>query len=149
VLGRVGKVKTPKSRSTLPLDAELATLLLEYKQRTAPAAGPNDWVFENPRTGRPWRPSRIQTRYISPAGVKVTGRTIGWHNFRHTFSTMLRALGTDVKVQQELLCHADIHTTLNLYTQAVTAQKREAIGKVTRLVLSKKTDFAAIAAGTA
>jgi hypothetical protein len=51
---------------------------------------------------------------------------------------MLRSLGTDVKVQQELLRHADVRTTLNIYTQAVTAQKREAIGKVAQLVLPRK-----------
>lgn len=83
--------------------------------------------------------------HFSP-GVEVTGRTIGWHNFRHTFSTMLRALGADVNVQQELLRHADVRTTLNLYTQAVTAQKREAIAKVARLVLPKRTDSGPISA---
>ena len=51
---------------------------------------------------------------------------------------MLRALGTDVKVQQELLRHADVRTTLNIYTQAVMEQKREAIERVAELVLPKK-----------
>jgi site-specific recombinase XerD len=32
---------------------------------------------------------------------------------------MLRPLGVDLKVQQELLRHADIRTTMNIYTQAV------------------------------
>lgn len=137
VLGQVGRVKTPKSRSSLPLDPSLAALLISCKQLTAPYAGPSDWAFANPTTERPWRPSRLQTNYIRPAGIKVTGESIGWHNFRHTFSTMLRSLGTDVKVQQDLLRHADIRTTLNIYTQAATAQKREAMGKVIRLVLPK------------
>ena len=55
---------------------------------------------------------------------------LGWHNFRHTFSSMLRALGTDIKVQQELVRHADIRTTLNIYTQAPSVQKREAASRV-------------------
>jgi integrase len=49
---------------------------------------------------------------------------------------MLRAIGTDVKVQQELLRHADIQTTMNVYTQAVSEAKREAVNKVVRMVLS-------------
>jgi hypothetical protein len=32
---------------------------------------------------------------------------IGWHNFRHSLVTNLRAMGVDVKVAQELLRHAN------------------------------------------
>ena len=51
---------------------------------------------------------------------------------------MLRQLGVDVKVQQELLRHADISTTLNVYTQAVSEQKRSAHSSVVRIVLPVK-----------
>jgi site-specific recombinase XerD len=47
----------------------------------------------------------------------------------------MRAHGTDVKVQQELLRHADISTTLNIYTQAVSKQKRKAASKVVKTLL--------------
>lgn len=101
-------------------------------------AHPEQWVFENPARGKPWRPSHIQSKWIRPAGLQVTGENgIGWHNFRHTFSSMLRELGTDIKVQQELLRHADVRTTLQIYTQAPSAQKREAVGKLVRMVLPK------------
>jgi integrase len=139
VLGTVGKVKTPKSKSVMPLDPDLAVLLLEYKRSTAPQAWPERWAFENAERGKPWRASHIQSKWIRPAGLKVTGEDgIGWHNFRHTFSTMLRELGTDVKVQQELLRHADVRTTLQIYTQADSAQKRQAVGKLVRMVLPKR-----------
>jgi len=59
-----------------------------------------------------------------------------WHTFRHTFSSMLRANGEDLKVQQELLRHADIRTTMNVYTQAMSDQKRQAHTKIVRLVLN-------------
>jgi integrase len=47
-------------------------------------------------------------RYVWPAAkrAKITKR-IGWHTFRHTYSTLLRANGEDVKVVQELLRHAN------------------------------------------
>jgi len=51
-------------------------------------------------------------------------------NRRHTYSTLLHALGTTSAVQKELLRHANIQTTLNLYTQAVSEAKREAASKV-------------------
>jgi len=47
-----------------------------------------------------------------------------------------RQLGVDVKVQQELLQHADIRTTMNVYTQAVSADKRAAHSKVVRMVFA-------------
>ena len=50
-------------------------------------------------------------------------------------SSLLHALGVDLKVQQELLRHADIRTTMNIYTHAVPAALREANSKVVRLVL--------------
>jgi hypothetical protein len=49
---------------------------------------------------------------------------------------MLRSAGIDIKVQQELLRHANIQTTMNIYTQAVSDQKRAANSKVVEMVLS-------------
>ena len=43
--------------------------------------------------------------------------------------------GVDVKVQQELLRHADIRTTMNIYTQVVPQAMREAHGKVVEMLL--------------
>jgi hypothetical protein len=37
--------------------------------------------------------------------------------------------------QQELLRHADIQTTMNIYTQAVSEAKRDAVNKVVRMIL--------------
>ena len=43
-----------------------------------------------------------------------------------------------MKVQQELIRHADIRTTMNVYGKAMDASKREAHGKVVRMVLAAK-----------
>jgi hypothetical protein len=53
---------------------------------------------------------------------------------------MLRSAGTDIKVQQELLRHANIQTTTNIYTQAVSEQKRAANSKVVEMVLRRAPD---------
>ena len=44
----------------------------------------------------------------------------------------------DVKVQQALLRHADIRTTMNIYTQAIPKAVREANRKVVRSIMEKK-----------
>ncbi|MBZ5596951.1 MAG: hypothetical protein LAN83_01405 [Acidobacteriia bacterium] len=53
---------------------------------------------------------------------------------------MLRSLKVDVKVQQELLRHADIRTTMNLYTQAIPDDMREANSQAARMVLPRKPE---------
>jgi site-specific recombinase XerD len=58
---------------------------------------------------------------------------------RHTYSTLLNEYGTDVKVQQELLRHADIRTTMNIYTTALPERLRKANLKVVRLLLPTGT----------
>ena len=45
--------------------------------------------------------------FIRPAAVKIgIAQHVGWHTFRHTYSCLLAATKTDIKVMQELLRHA-------------------------------------------
>jgi integrase len=45
------------------------------------------------------------------------------------------AVGTPVGVQQKLMRHADIRTTMNIYGDAASADMREAHGKVVKMAL--------------
>ncbi len=128
VEGEVNDTKTEASESALPLDPDLAECLLAHRAGSRYATD-SDYVFAGP-TGKPPWPDGILTDHLKPAAVKVQIGAIGWHIFRHTYSTLLHALGTTPAVQKELLRHADIQTTLNIYTHAVSAEKREAASKV-------------------
>jgi len=57
---------------------------------------------------------------------------IGWHTFRHSFATVLKANGEDVKVVQESLRHANGRITLDVYTQGLMPTKRQAQGRVVK-----------------
>jgi integrase len=61
--------------------------------------------------------------------------SIGWHTFRHTYRSWLDETGAPMKVQQELMRHASIQTTMNVYGQAMASSKREANSKVVEMVL--------------
>jgi integrase len=56
-------------------------------------------------------------------------------SFRHSLATNLRALGVDIKVAQELLRHASSRTTLDIYTRAISQQKRDANAKVVEMMM--------------
>jgi integrase len=56
-------------------------------------------------------------------------------NRRHTYRTLLDETGAPMKVQQELMRHASIQTTMNVYGQALSSTKRQANSKVVQMVL--------------
>jgi integrase len=55
---------------------------------------------------------------------------------RHTYRSWLDAVGTPIAVQQKLMRHADIRTTMNIYGDVVTDEIRQAHSKVVRMALS-------------
>ena len=126
-------VKTVYSRAGMPLDPALAEVLLNW-QRTSEFNRPEHWIFASPyKAGKkPRHPWRVQQQHISPAAVRCGIGHIGWHTFRHTFRSLLDETGAPLKVQQELMRHADIRTTMNIYGKAMETSKREAHGKVVR-----------------
>jgi len=132
VRGEVNLTKTEASEGALPLDPDLAELLLKHKTRQN-RSGLDDYVFGNAE-GQPRWPESMLAKRVKPAAIRAKIGNVGWHTFRHTYSTLLHALGTTPAVQKELLRHANIRTTLNVYTQAVSAEKRSAASRVARLL---------------
>jgi integrase len=132
----VGSCKTEASQKPVPLDRRLVDALLGWKSKTE-YNKPEDWVFASPdHQGRkPYWDQSIMRNIIRPRAREagITTR-FGWHAFRHTYSTLLRANRADIKVMQELLRHASSMVTLETYTQAITAQKREAQSSVVDLI---------------
>jgi integrase len=85
---------------------------------------------------QPYWPDNLMKRYIKPVARKAgINKNIGWHTFRHSFGTLLKANGEDVKTVQELLRHANSRITLDVYTQAVNSHKRAAQSKVVRMMV--------------
>jgi len=92
--GKVGSCKTAVSRTSIPLPLFVAAELWTWKETTC-YAGPDDWTFASLRSkGRkPFYPDMVM-KQIRPATARAgSTRRIGWHTFRHTYSTMLIANG--------------------------------------------------------
>jgi integrase len=136
-----GGPKTEASQKDVPLDAQLAESLFTWRQRCAyPASG--DWVFASPhmKGKQPYWPGTMWRYYGRPAlkRAKVT-KNVTYHTFRHTFGTLLNANGENPKVVQELLRHASLKVTTDVYMQAVNSQKREAQSKLVNLVMKAES----------
>jgi integrase len=59
---------------------------------------------------------------------------IGNGSAGHTYSTLLRGLGAEFKVMQELMRHSSLRSKIDIYTQAVTPSNRAAQAAVLSLV---------------
>jgi integrase len=90
---------------------------------------------------RPYWGQAILRKYVRPVAQRVgIQKCIGWHTFRHTYSTLLRSVGTEFKVMQELLRHSTLRSTLDVYTQAITPAKHAAQAAVLSLVFSREAN---------
>lgn len=134
VNGRVDEVKTEYSADHVPLDPALADVLLAHRERCVPTK--EGWLFANPVTNRPFHAGMIKKRHIGPAGAAAgIGNGIGWHTFRHSYRAWLDDIGAPMSVQKELMRHASIQTTMNVYGKAMSDSKRQANSKVVRMFL--------------
>jgi integrase len=138
VEGKVNLTKTEASEGVLPLDAGLAQSLLAHRAASDYVMD-TDFVFAG-ETGKPRWKDCLLADYIKPAAASAGIGVVGWHTFRHTYSTLLHAFGTTPAVQKELLRHANIQTTLNLYTQAISDEKRGAASKIVGLLYESVLD---------
>jgi len=135
VSGKVYATKTEASLKPLPIDPELAEVLLLHRRQAVYVADA-DYVFAG-NSGKPRWQGTMLTDYIRPAAARDKIGKVGWHTFRHTFSSsILHNAGTHMAVQKELLRHADISTTMNMYSQAASPAKREAVHQVARALLN-------------
>jgi integrase len=133
---QVDEVKTAESRRRMSIDACLLNVLKAWKQTTQ-FPNSEDWMFASPvQLGRlPWSYDQIWRVYQKAAKAAGIGG-LGTHSLRHTYRSWLDSVGTPVGVQQKLMRHADIRTTMNVYGDAATDQMTEAHSKVVGLALN-------------
>lgn len=124
--------KTESSLRTVPLVPEIAYRLQKlphkgeflFSTRNGTLLHPRnfnrdyDRFFEQLREAEPW------VRYLSP------------HCCRHTFATLTRESGADLRVLQELLGHTDIKTTAR-YSHANLASMHDAVQGLRTSILTE------------
>jgi integrase len=138
VRNHFGDTKTEASHKPVPLHPSVVKCLKAWREES-PYAAEADFLFPSLRRGgkQPLSPDTLLKKVIRPAVERagIKNKRIGWHSFRHSLATNLRAAGVDLKTAQELLRHANSRITLEVYTHAISATKREANNRVMQMVL--------------
>ncbi len=138
VRNHFGDTKTEASRKPVPLHPSVAKTLAVWRAET-PYPADDDFVFPSKRLHgkKPVSPDMVLKKIIRPAlnRAGIEDKVIGWHSFRHSLATNLRAAGVDLKTAQELLRHANSRITLEVYTMAISSTKREANDRVMQMML--------------
>jgi integrase len=87
---------------------------------------------------QPFWPENLIKNHVRPAAIRAgITKPVSWHSFRHTLSTWLRQHSEDPKLVQELLRHASVRTTMDVYTHAFLEPKRQAQERVVKKLAGK------------
>ena len=107
--------KTEAGKRTIPLTAEIILMLQNRKKKHS-----REYVFGS---NKPLEPRTLQYRFAALLKKCNISRR-NFHTLRHTFASRFVALGGDVKSLSEILGHANVRTTMQLYVHPSLEQKR-------------------------
>jgi len=123
--------KTPRSIAVLPMNTALEAKLRDYIQ--------NHWkpnarqiLFPNRQGDRPRSRESVVVFGLKPVLKKlgIPSHDVGLHAFRHGLATELVEAAAPLTVLQHQLRHADIKTTLKLYSHVIPQSQRDAMEQV-------------------
>lgn len=116
-----GDTLAPEKRASLNQLIVLAEKLAACPP--VPTSGP---IFSS-RRGTALNMNNLLNRQILPALTKAKLEWHGFHSYRRGLGTNLKRLGVDLKTIQEILRHAHIATTADIYVKEVSEQAAEAM----------------------
>jgi integrase len=126
-----GTFDTPKTEAAvrlIPLSGAAVSLLADWKAR-AKKTDSDSLVFST-WSGKPIAPNNILRRWIFPACDALGMKRATWLTFRRTYSSWAHEKGVPGKVIAQLMGHAKVDTTLNVYTQVIDGSVRAAVDKL-------------------
>lgn len=140
--------KTEKGKRIIPLIENILSALKEYKKAEIERFKLLEWdditikqylktglVFCN-ELGKPIEPRNFIRKFhslLKKAGLPKTNV----HSLRHLFATRGLESGIDLKTMQELLGHANISITGDIYSHVSYEVKREAVNRLNNLFAAK------------
>jgi site-specific recombinase XerD len=126
---RVEQGKGRKDRYVM-LSAQLLGILRTYWRLARPAY----WLFPSRDGQHPLHPTALHGACRSACAASALGKRVTVHTLRHSFATHLLENGTDIRIIQALLGHANLQTT-SRYTRVATSMISRTSSPLDRLRL--------------
>src|SRR5579863_2768198 len=114
-----GTIKIERTKGGKDRYVMLSETLRGYLRQYCAAARPKVFLFENPRTGKPFDDTTIQRAFHLARQKAGITKKVTPHSLRHSFATHLLENGTDIRRIQVLLGHSSVGTT-QVYTHVAT-----------------------------
>jgi integrase len=131
----MSEAKTARGRRQLRLTPTVVRSLrqhqarqMEERQAVGPAWEDNNLVFPN-GLGRPMEHGNLLRRYFWPLLRKAGLPRIRFHDLRNTAATLLLLGGINPKIVSEMLGHASVAITLDLYSHVLPDMQRDATNR--------------------
>ena len=124
-------ITTPKTKNAnreIPINKDFLEILKKVKSDKKHYILTGNDKYIEPRTYR---------KYFNKVLDKLKIKHFNFHSLRHTFATNCISLGVDYKTVSELLGHANVNITLNLYVHPRYSQKKKCIDLVCKVFQEK------------
>lgn len=123
--------KTKESVAVLPMNTDLEAKLRDYIHNHW-KPNPGQILFPNFNGDRPRSRESVVVYGLKPVLKKlgIPSHNVGLHAFRHGLATELVEAAAPLTVLQHQLRHADIKTTLKLYSHVIPQSQRDAMEQV-------------------
>lgn len=124
-------ITTPKTKNAnreIPINKDFLEILKKVKSDKNHYILTGNEKYIEPRTYR---------KYFNKVLDELKIKHFNFHSLRHTFATNCISLGVDYKTVSELLGHANVNITLNLYVHPRYSQKKKCIDLVCKVFQEK------------
>lgn len=124
-------ITTPKTKNAnreIPINKDFLEILKKVKSDKKHYVLTGNEKYIEPRTYR---------KYFNKVLDELKIKHFNFHSLRHTFATNCISLGVDYKTVSELLGHANVNITLNLYVHPRYSQKKKCIDLVCKVFQEK------------
>ena len=124
-------ITTPKTKNAnreIPINKDFLEILKKIKSDKKNYILTGNEKYIEPRTYR---------KYFNKILDELKIKHFNFHSLRHTFATNCISLGVDYKTVSELLGHANVNITLNLYVHPRYSQKKKCIDLICKVFQEK------------
>ena len=120
----ISSPKTKNANREIPINKDFSEVLKKVKTND------NDFVITG---NNKYLEPRTYRKYFNKLLRLARINCFNFHSLRHTFATNCISLGVDYKTVSELLGHANVNITLNLYVHPRLSQKKKCIDLICKV----------------